>query len=139
MAILIVYISNEWNTVLVAITIYVGVAYFCLEYLIWNDDFTKNPKSKTNEDDEPEEEEDKIFHVFWNNKAIYFNTVILSSIWFMVCLNFYGLFRSWCKVGWFNLGTYIFLKKSEMVLLKIKNSKFYGKIGFISWLLFHLI
>lgn len=100
LAILIVFLNNEWNTVLLAITIYIAVAYFCLEYLIWNDDFTKNPKSKTNGNDEPEEEEEaKIFHVFWNNKAIYFNTVILSSIWFMVCLNFYGLFRSWCKIS----------------------------------------
>ena len=42
---------------------YIAIAYFCLEYLIWNDDFTKNSKSQISGNEvEPETEENPASH-----------------------------------------------------------------------------
>ena len=35
----IVYFSYEWTTVLIAITVFVATSYFCLECLIWEEQF----------------------------------------------------------------------------------------------------
>ena len=73
-------------------------AYFTLEYLIWNTKWSKDPYEDSNDIDGVEDEE-LLISAFWNNKALYFNTVNLSFCWFIVCLNFYGFLNSWCKVS----------------------------------------
>ena len=35
----IVYFSYDWTTVLIAITVFVATSYFCLECLIWEEQF----------------------------------------------------------------------------------------------------
>lgn len=86
---LIVFLSNEWTTVISMISIIVIIAYFTLENLIWNEEQSMNTKESSG----------ALFEMITGNKAMYLNTFVLCFTWFIIGFNYYGLLHSWCKIS----------------------------------------
>ena len=78
----IVYFSNHWMTVMVIMTLIISAAYFGLEGLIWNEETRSEPRVKP------------IF--LWPMAKTFLS---LTFCWFTICLNFYGILHSWCKIS----------------------------------------
>lgn len=89
----IVYLSNDWTTVISLISIMIIVAYFTLEGLIWNAD---EPALKT---EESTNTAGSLLQVVKDSKSMYLNLFVLSFLWFVIGFNYYGLLHSWCKIS----------------------------------------
>ena len=81
---IVVYISNEWTTVMIFLTITILVVYFLLENPIFNKQFTQREKF-----------EDSFEEFRQSGSVTYLNIVLLSMTWFALGYNYYGNMNSW--------------------------------------------